>query len=150
LLQRGNITSRRSKEEVTASKAAAKSKKEDKEWHRREKDERREEGIKMVSAMENALVDEDEEQEITFPRHQKGRFKSKSSFHLTDGVVDLPERASSPSEMANEDFTPKATKVLLKPPSEKRTAAAIIDSSSDEEVATQPVAERGSVTRVNK
>src|SRR5712671_4340800 len=91
---------------------------------------------------------QDEEQEVTLPHHRKGRSESKSSFHLTDGVVDLPERASSPSEMANEDFTPKATKVLLKPPSEKRTAAAIIDSSSDDKVATQPVAKHISVVRV--
>jgi|SRR5712675_1352967 len=93
---------------------------------------------------------QDEEQEVTLPHHRKGRSESKSSFHLTDSVVDLPERASSPSEMADEDLTPKATKVISKPPSKDKTAAAIIDSSSDEEVATQPVAERGSVTRVNK
>ena len=150
LLQRGNITSRRSKEEVTASKAATKRKKEEKERQRREKAERRAEGIKRVSALENALADEDEEQEKAFPRYRKGRSESKLAFYLTDSVVDLPESASSPSETADENSTPKTTKVVSKPRSENKTATAIANSSSDQEVATQPVAKRGSVMEVNK
>jgi hypothetical protein len=150
LLQKGNTTGRRSKEEVTASKAATKSKKEEKERQRREKAERRAEGIRRVSAMENALADEDKEQENAFPRHRKGRSELKSSFYLSDSVVDLPERASSPSETEDEDSTPEATKVVSEPRSKNETAGVIIDPSSDQEVATQPVAEPGSVMKVNK
>jgi hypothetical protein len=73
LLQKGNVVNHRSKEEVAASKAAAKSRKEVKEQRRREREEREAKGIDAVSAIEDALVEEDEEEETAFPRYLKGR-----------------------------------------------------------------------------
>ncbi|KAM6494802.1 hypothetical protein JOM56_009425 [Amanita muscaria] len=88
----GAVTNRRSKEEVAAAKEAAQHRKEEKERLRLEKEELEIAGVEKVSALENALADEDDQQEAAFPRC---RFPNTAPMSKT---VDLSEDDTTPAK----------------------------------------------------